>query len=127
MTRQVTFELVCMLPTLRRPTIANFDAIDFCGNFSKENDNGSSLLWAKEKNSSNSNDKAQLHLRGIMKYIKVWNNIIFICSPMYVFVMYSWLLLYNFWLPISAGLECHLYVMRCSYFLSVDIFMYIAL
>ncbi|XP_067052727.1 soluble guanylate cyclase 88E-like [Acropora muricata] len=80
-TRQVTFELVCMLPTLRRPTIANFDAVDFSGNFSKENDNDSSRLWAKEKNSSKSNDNPQLHLRGIMKYIKVWNSIIYICSP----------------------------------------------
>ena len=105
----MTFELVCMLPTLRRPTIANFDAVDFSGNFSKENDNDSSRLCAKEKNSSKSNDNPQLHLRGIMKYIKVWNSIIYICSPMYVFVMNAWLLLCNFRLPLSAGLECPIY------------------
>ncbi|XP_068723513.1 soluble guanylate cyclase 88E-like [Montipora capricornis] len=84
MTRHVIFELVCTLPTLRRPTeancVVNFSSCDI----SNENYDSGSLLLASEKTKGypTSSSKPRLHLRGIMKYIKSWDKIIFICSPL---------------------------------------------
>ncbi|XP_078363542.1 soluble guanylate cyclase 88E-like isoform X1 [Oculina patagonica] len=82
-TRHVIFELVCSIPTLRRPTMANFmlhqSSFNLKGNgecplfLSTDNDNYHESTMAS---------KPKLHLKGMMKYIGSWNKMLYICSPL---------------------------------------------
>lgn len=83
MTRRVSFELVCTLPTLRHPTAVNFVVPQ--SSFDCQNENAQLCPLFSTDNGKYSSTPGsgvpQLHLRGIMKYIKSWNKIVYICSP----------------------------------------------
>ena len=79
-TRHVVFELTCTLPMLHPPTPANVNSIQSPLDFQ----NGNTDSKENENPAQKMSHKPQLHLRGIMKYIRSWNKVIYICSPLYV-------------------------------------------
>lgn len=83
-TRHVMFELVCSLPTLRRPTRANFTLQQ--SSFKLQNSSMECPLFVSTENEqqydSMMSKQPKLHLRGMMKFMPSWNKIIYICSPL---------------------------------------------
>ncbi|KAJ7380855.1 hypothetical protein OS493_007248 [Desmophyllum pertusum] len=82
MTRHVMFELVCSLPTLRRPTIAMVHQSSF--NFQGNGTECPLFVSTENENyyESTMSNKPKLHLKGMMKYMTSWNKILYICSPL---------------------------------------------
>lgn len=78
------FELVCSLPTLRRPTRANFKLQQ--SSFKLQNSSMECPLFVSTENEqqydSMMSKQPKLHLRGMMKFMPSWNKIIYICSPL---------------------------------------------